>query len=788
MSDVRNEVARPPRRWPLIASLCGLAVVSGVIVALSTCLNAGDHARALNPLPPGAMMAPATYLPPLPPAPLIERVPGDVVFEGTPAPLSAVQTEKAFPNLRFERPTYIGHHEDGSDRLFVLEQNGVVHIFENRRTIAKTTVCLDISSKTRRRNNEEGLLALAVHPNVAENGYIYVHYSASNPRRGVIARFTLDKETLSIADPASEVLILEQEQPYGNHNGGALEFGPDGYLYITFGDGGSAGDPKDAGQDLGTWLGKMLRIDVDREQDGKPYALPPDNPYLTWEGAMPEIWALGLRNLWRFSFDRGSGLCIGGDVGQNKWEEINIIHKGCNYGWRVREGAHAYRDSEHPLPPYIDPILEYGRRDGVSVTGGHVYRGKAVPELTGSYIYGDYGTGNVWALRHDGRKATENELICAVFSISSFGEDRDGELYMCSFDKSIYTFKPRVARRSDQAKAFPMRLSDTGLFKSLSPLTPVSELIPYDVNVPLWSAHAGKHRWIMLPGEETITFSPDGDYQFPAGTIFVKHFEIEAVEGDPSSARPLETRVLLYRPDVNGWEGYTYVWTDDLSDAQLLIGDADKRFAVTDADGERVDRTWHFPSSSQCMNCHHSSAGYVLGFHTRQLNRDMTYASPAGDTVTENQLAALARIGLFSNAPEDIAALPAFPSWARNPVSGNEQDDDAVVDHALLEAQVRSYLHSNCSFCHNPMGPANAMIDLRAETDIWGMNAVDVDPMHGIRFPDDKIIKPGAPRESTLYTRMGSTDGGWAMPDIGHTEIDVTALARLARWIRALDE
>ncbi|MGE0433379.1 MAG: sorbosone dehydrogenase family protein, partial [Planctomycetota bacterium] len=377
------------RARPNATVLTALALAGCVIVACVALL--GDRT------PPVAQAGPDTADP-------SER------FRRDDGELGSYRTEKAFPKLAsFQRPLCIVQPPDAPDgkrRFFVCEQHGVISSFEQRPDVAERKVCLDISAKTRRNNNEEGLLGMAFHPRFPAQPYIYIHYSTSGPTRGVVSRFTMDASG-TVAEPASELVLLEQKQPFGNHNGGAVVFGPDGYLYLTFGDGGAANDPYDNGQWLGTWLAKMLRIDVDRRDEGKNYAVPADNPFVGVDGALPEIWAYGLRNLWRVTFDSASGLCIGSDVGQNAWEEVVIIERGKNYGWRAKEGFVDFRGPargrEHK-GPYVDPIHVYGRRDGYSITGGYIYRGTKLPGLQGAYVYCDYTSGNIWALRYDGQK------------------------------------------------------------------------------------------------------------------------------------------------------------------------------------------------------------------------------------------------------------------------------------------------------------------------------------------------------------------------------------------------
>ena len=363
----------------------------------------------------------------------------------------AVRLVPAFPALRFDRPVALAHAGDGSGRLFVAEKCGVIRVFRNDPTVAAATVFLDLSATTDEGHVEEGLLGLAFDPAFRRNGHLYVHRTRHAPRRGVVSRFTVEPGRPDQADPASECVILEQPQPYANHNGGCLAFGPDGMLYVGFGDGGDAGDPGNRAQDLSTCLGKILRIDVRDATPGAPYRVPAHNPFVGRGNARPEIWALGLRNPWRFAFDRVTGDCWAGDVGQGAREEIDRIVGGGNYGWRAFEGELPY-DADLAASPaaraMLPPIVTYGRRHGVSVTGGSVYRGTREPALAGRYLYGDYGSGYVWALDYDrvAGRVRRNDFVCdSTIPIASFGEDEAGEVYVVGFDGRIY----RVATGSD---------------------------------------------------------------------------------------------------------------------------------------------------------------------------------------------------------------------------------------------------------------------------------------------------------------------------------------------------
>lgn len=358
------------------------------------------------------------------------------------AELPAVRLVPAFPDLRFDRPLCIVHAGDSSGRVFVVEQAGQIHAISGESSDATANVFLDIRRKVRTANNEEGLLAMAFHPDYSRNGRFFIYYSASDPRRGVLSQFTVSNDDANRADANSESVILEVAQPYGNHNGSTVVFGPDGYLYFSLGDGGSAGDPHGHGQNLGTLLGAILRIDVDQRDSGLAYAIPPDNPFVGVPGARPEIWAYGLRNVWRMSFDRATGDLWAGDVGQNKWEEIDLIIRGGNYGWNLREGAHSYRGNSGGRD-LIDPVVEYGRSEGASVTGGYVYRGSRHPDIVGVYIYADYAFGTIWGFRHTDGKATEHRtLLKQPNNISSFGETEAGEILVACFDGRIYWLEP----------------------------------------------------------------------------------------------------------------------------------------------------------------------------------------------------------------------------------------------------------------------------------------------------------------------------------------------------------
>ena len=358
------------------------------------------------------------------------------------APSSAQEyaVVEAFPSLEFRRPVDLQSPRDGSGRLFVVEQDGVIRVFANRPDVRASDVFLDIRDHVNTDGNEMGLLGLAFSPRFASDKTFYVDYTASKLTRRItrVARFTTGRDGQS-ANRESEDVVIEIAQPFSNHKGGQVAFGPDGMLYIAMGDGGSAGDPHGNGQDRGELLGKLLRIDVSKP----PYAIPADNPFRgDTRGWKEEVWAYGLRNPWRFSFDRESGQLWAGDVGQVTYEEINLIEKGKNYGWDCREGKHAYQPASErsdacagvAANEFVDPVWEYGRQEGISVTGGYVYRGRALPDLVGWYVYADYGSGRIWALRKNGNAVDNRLLVDSDIMISTFGVDEADELYICAHD------------------------------------------------------------------------------------------------------------------------------------------------------------------------------------------------------------------------------------------------------------------------------------------------------------------------------------------------------------------
>ena len=386
--------------------------------------------------------------------------------EAQEAALPKLATAVAFPNLKFDRPVALAYPDDGGNLLFVVEQHQAkVWSFPSDKDTSDKQPFLQLPDPINR-DNEEGLLGLAFHPKYKENGRFFVYYSANDSsqnhrRRSVVSQFSVMKDDPRKADPASEKRVwVSEDDPFPNHNGGCIAFGPDGFLYISLGDSGAAGDPLKTGQKPDDWFGSILRIDVDHPEDGKAYGIPKDNPKFkggAYEKWAPEVYAIGLRNVWKFTFDKKTGTLWAGDVGQDLWEMVHVIKNGGNYGWSIKEAFHPFLPQRRLKPdaaaPITPPLVEYPhapnrdrKDDGKSITGGYVYRGKRLPELEGVYVYGDFDTGRIWGLREaDGKAVASAEIVERTaqnkLSIAAFGEDRAGELYILAFgDGKLYQF------------------------------------------------------------------------------------------------------------------------------------------------------------------------------------------------------------------------------------------------------------------------------------------------------------------------------------------------------------
>ena len=704
-----------------------------------------------------------------------------VMHSPEPMPLEKV---RAFPNLKFQRPVELTSADDGTNRLFLVEQQGTIRVFENRSDVTESQLFLDLREVTLREGNEEGLLGLAFHPKFRENGQFFVYYS-TKPRSSVVSRFTVSKDDPNRADRNSEKVLMRIPQPYSNHNGGSLRFGPDGFLYIGLGDGGLADDPHANGQNLETLLGSILRIDVDREENGRPYAIPEDNPFVDRPRARGEIWAYGLRNVWRLSFDRETGELYAGDVGQNRFEEVNLIQRGGNYGWNIREGFHDF-DPNTPARTIdlVEPLAEYFRDEGQSVTGGMAYRGKQLEDFRGAYFYADYLSGVVWCLRQEEGQTKEVRRVAETgLEVAAFGEDSAGEMYLCAFDGHIYQLRPKDIDL-EASKRFPRLLSETGFFKSVKDNIPAEGLIPYELNMPFWSDYAVKDRYIALPEKQSVVFHEKDKWEFPVGTVFVKTFWMHQDRQTLSDPLRLETRLLVHSPE--GWKGYTYIYNDDQTEAVLLEGSLLKPIAVKTEKGT-ISQPYYFPSRLDCLACHTKAEGFVLGLTTRQMNHTLHYHGE-----TPNQIEYLSKLDVFTQpVKESPENLEEFPNWRFGNFDrsgeGNHTESTLKMPDADVSALARAWLEVNCANCHRPEGIAPGGRDLRWDTPMEKMNLIRQEPLQGqMTPPTGTVLTPGEPALSELLIRAAHR-GVRQMPPLASKVVDPRGTEVLKRWIETLE-
>jgi uncharacterized repeat protein (TIGR03806 family) len=668
-----------------------------------------------------------------------------------------VQVQRAFPNLSLPEALDLAAPRDGSNRVFVACKDGRIHVFANRDDVAQARVYLDISDRVYNWF-EVGLLGFTFDPDYASNGYLYVHY-VDRAFVSHISRFTVSGHDPDLADANSEHVLLRVQQPEANHNGGSLQFGPDRMLYIGFGDGGGLDDQYNNAQNLDTLLGAMLRIDPHGRTGALPYGIPGDNPYVGQPGR-DEIWAHGLRSPWRFSIDPVSGLILLGDVGQDFHDEIDVVRRGGNYGWPIYEGPRSHRNPRN-LPPtaFDQPFTSDPRAELRSVIGGYVYRGTRLASLVGEYVYGDHVYGTVWGLRAQGGQVVRR-VLGSVPGVASFGVDERGEVYAVSFNGTLHRF----AAQGGQG-AFPSAISQTGLLADVRTGTWVPGLMPFSVNAPLWSDHAHKTRFFVVPDRETIAFAATQPWGFPLGSVLVKHFAMEMVAGVPSSRRRLETRVMVQQR--GGWVGATYRWAQDGSEAWLVTSQERETLVVSDrrVPGGLRQQDWVYPGINDCVQCHTPAAGHVLGLRTAQLQ------GPSPVTL-RHQLEELNAMGYFDR---DIGAVQQYPRlvdpWGR--------------DGSLAE-RARSYLDANCAPCHRPGGALQGAIDLRAGVADHATGLLWVRPTRGdLNLPDPFRIRPGDPGNSVLWHRMVRLDGV-RMPPLSSMVVDQDGLKLIERWISGL--
>jgi len=684
---------------------------------------------------------------------------------GSPEPPLPYVTERAFPALQFNQCLDLTS-APGSKRLFVVEQDGRIFSFPNQVDVAQADLVADLAKEI---PGVRQVYALAFHPDFEQNRYCYVCYiKEANLDDGThVARFRLSDADPPRLEVASERTIITWLS--GGHNGCCLKFGPDGYLYISTGDGTGPNPPDTlkAGQDISELLSSILRIDVDQSDAGRNYRIPADNPFVDLPGARGEVWAYGLRNPWRMSFDRETGDFWVGDVGWELWELLYRVERGGNYGWAVMEGRQPTNPEWPRGPtPILPPTIDHPHTESSSITDGLTYYGARLPELRGTHIYGDYDTGKFWGFRFEqGKVVDHRELADTTHRVVGFGEDQDGEFYILDHTAgTIHRLIPNPRR--DQSSTFPRKLSDSGLFSSVSELTPAPGVVPYTINAEPWADYAVAERLVAVPNALSIE-TQEGTWVFPKDSVLVKTLSLDLRQGDPATRRRVETQLLHF--DGIEWMPYTYQWNDEQSDA-LLVGavGTERSFDIEDpeAPGGTRRQTWRFAGRAECQRCHNKWSGPPLGFHTPQLNKQHDY----GGTLA-GQLETLAHVQLLDRLP---------PSEQRPRLA------DPSAASSDLDARARAYLQVNCAHCHRMHAGGAVLSQMHYDLPLERTNMVGVRPTQGtFGIHSAQVIAPGDPFRSVLLYRMAKLGGG-RMPHLGSTEIDRAGVALIHDWLRQL--
>ncbi len=686
---------------------------------------------------------------------------------GSPDPPLPYTVEKVFAKLAWKSPIYLAE-EPGTDRLWVVlgggggdEVSRVLRIRDDPE-VAESEVLLELPRRL--------IYSVCFHPNFAANGLVYVF--SNGPRDGQdkmnrIARYVVGRQPPGKIDPASEELVIEWKS--GGHDGGDMAFGADGKFYITTGDGTSDSDGWDSGQTLDDLLGSVLRIDVDRRDGGRPYGVPPDNPFVDRPGARPEIWAYGLRNPWRMSSDPKTGQLWVGNNGQDLWETAHLVRPGENYGWSVTEGSHPFYPGRKRGPtPIVPPTIEHSHAEFRSLTGGVVYHGNSLPDLEGTYVYGDYSSGRIWGMKHDGRRVIwHREIADTALQISAFRVGRRGDLLIADHGGGLYRLVPTPVQQ--QAGPFPTLLSRTGLFASTGKNQVDPGLIPYSVVAPGWNDGALAERFMAVPGAAKVGFDPVRGWTFPDGSALVQTLSIEREPGRAASRSRVETRILLRQQGE--WAGYSYRWDADQADARLVEKGGEDAAPTVDGPGGAGGKghpKWRFPGRAECMACHSRAVGFTLGATGLQMNREHDYGGARDD-----QFRTLEHIGLFTG-----------------PLSKAPQGLDRLVDPGDatqgLEPRARAYLHVNCSSCHVEAGGGNAKMELALPTSREKMNLIGARPQHDtFGLSNAMLVAPGEPGRSVLLHRL-SRRGRGQMPPLVSNRVDEGAVRLMGEWIAGL--
>ncbi len=683
-------------------------------------------------------------------------------LKGSPEPPSPYIAVRAFPNLEIKRPVALDL-EPGTGKLVLLQYPADKFKLCRLRRFAPQD---DVTEAETLIELPDTANSINFHPHYPENGWIYVGSTGLDPadaqgkkRLCHIVRYTVDRQPPYRVVEGSAWTIIEW--PSDGHNGMASAFGNDGMLYVTTGDGTHGSDLDDVGQDLSSLRGKVLRLDVDGAPPGQPYRVPPDNPFVSTEGACPETWAYGLRNPWRITADRESGQIWVGQNGQDLRESAYLLQRGANYGWSAYEGSRIFIKSRLRGPsPFTPPTIDHDHGAFRSLTGGIVYRGARFPDLVGAYLYGDWSTGRIWAAKHDGRQLLWNrELVDTALAITGFCATAEGDILVVDHGgDGVYRLEPAPPAEAS-AMDFPRRLSETGLFANVTALKPATGVQPYVINAPAWHDGASADRLLALPGMSTAKLAgPWATWDLPDGAVLAQTLSVPPHDGTP--ARRVETRVLLKQG--NDWSAYSYLWNDAQNDAALVS-----------KEGMRVklaDREWLVPTRSDCLLCHSRAAKFAIGLTTAQLHRDVVTGSQ-----TQNQIEALIALGIVKG-PLPTPDLPRLV--------------DPYDSSAALADRARAYLATNCAHCHTPEGGGNTLMDLTPGVTPDRQHLIDAPPQHGAigleGLADARLVAPGNAGRSVLPIRVSLRGATGQMPPAGTLAIDPVGLQLLLEWVQSL--
>ncbi|MGY8767851.1 MAG: PQQ-dependent sugar dehydrogenase, partial [Pirellulales bacterium] len=698
---------------------------------------------------------------------------------GTPDPPLPYITRQIYADIKLDQPTYL-MPVPGTKRMISTQMTKEIVSFSTDGSPDSIQPALDLKQVN---PNSARTLSMNFAPNFPDDPYCYVAYTLhkQNEQGTRLSRFKVTDVTLPIIDPSSEEIMIGW--PNIGHKGCSIQFDAQGYLYASIGDTANFSPPDESrtGQDVSNIMSSIVRLDVSHAEGDLPYAIPKDNPFVNLEGARPEIWAFGLRNPWRMSFHPKTDELWVGDVGWEAMEMIYRVERGGNYGWSIMEGSQKVHPSEKVGPtPILPAVVEHSHIESRSITGGLFYFGNEFPELQRAYIYGDYVTGKVWALRYEDDKVTwQKEIADTSIQIINFSLASDGEIDILDFGGTVHRLVANT--QESQNLEFPTQLSDTGLFQSMSDLQLAPGVLPFEVNAEHWSDHTSSQRIMGLPEDARLNIHAKsigsigqikGDINFPHDTVFAKTVYLEMEAGNPSSKRKIETQVLHRYGDR--WNAYNYIWNDEQIDATLADNiPTQRQFIVkdTNAPGGIRKQTWHHSSRNECLLCHIWKAGTIHSFKLPQLDRPLGDQLASIAKLDNNQLQALEKLGLFAIELPKKVAPQISPT-------------DTM---AQLSERARAYLHLNCAHCHIRGGGGTVAIDLRQQLTMKETDLLTVQVSQGnFGLDDPKLLLPGNPYRSALYYRVAKMGRGH-MPHFGSTEPDAAGIRLIHDWIRKME-